>query len=130
MAVQQEQPQEEERGMEHRIQPRIPLECDVFLENDRGGKVLNLSVGGCALQTSKTFQMGEHLEFELQLPDDVRALRIPLAKIRWAHKPHYGVEFLKVTGEHEARLTQLVNAYVEPGRGESRMLSTSSVKDQ
>ena len=101
--------------MDHRAQPRIPLECDVLLENNRDGKLTNLSVGGCALQASENFRMGQHLELEIQLPDAVQALQIPLAKIRWAQKPHYGVEFLKLTDEHEARLTQLVNTYVEPG---------------
>lgn len=72
------------------------------------GRVLNVSVPGCAVHSRKPVQPGSYLEMRMFVPDTAPPLRIGLAKVRWCEGRRFGVEFIQMPGEDQVRLGRLV----------------------
>jgi hypothetical protein len=97
--------------MDLRTSPRIPVECPTVFSGDHivgEGVVVNLSVPGCAIKTSKVLRKGDYLELRVLIPDQTSPLAVDLAKVRWEHNGHFGLQFIRMCPSDQDRLAQLL----------------------
>ena len=60
------------------------------------GRVLNLSLGGGAIESEVAGSRGEYLKLQFKLPDQATLLEIDLAPVRWVDGKAFGVEFISM----------------------------------
>ena len=92
--------------------PRIPASYPVIFQTDwymDEGEILNLSLPGCAIESSRCLIPDEHLRLQVVVPN--QAVRVEVAKVRWADRNRFGVEFLKVAEADQHRLLGLVKDF-------------------
>ena len=87
------------------------------------GEVVDLSTEGCALSSRVTVERGDYLEVHLTLPDHEASipLTVELAAVRWVHQPMWGLEFILMTQENQARLRRYIHTL------QDRMPSTAAL---
>ncbi len=106
--------------MELRQFPRFPVQCPITYSavNRTGvGVVSNLSTGGCKVASSTPADRGTYLELRIFLTRDPKSpMKVDLATVRWAQEQEFGVEFITVRPEEQARLHRFVST-LEAGRG-------------
>jgi len=97
--------------MEQRKYPRFPINCTVTFTSDatKGeGRVLNLSLGGGAIESEVAISRGEYLKLQIKLPDQPTLLEIDLAPVRWVDGKAFGVEFISMQPQAKDMLNQCV----------------------
>jgi hypothetical protein len=102
--------------MNKRYSSRMPVECSVTLVADGfvgEGRVLNLSVPGCLIETSTRLEVGQYLRVHLQFQNDQIPLRIALAAVRRVEGAKVGLELIRMSHEDRLRLRHIVG-YHEP----------------
>ncbi|MCS6287614.1 MAG: PilZ domain-containing protein [Nitrospira sp.] len=72
------------------------------------GRILDLSLPGCLMESSKKMSAGEYIQLRLFLPDYQAPLHIALAAIRWAEGSKVGIEFIRTSQPEQHRLEQFV----------------------
>jgi hypothetical protein len=85
--------------VKERKYPRFPINCTVTFTSDavKGeGRVLNLSLGGGAIESEVAVPRGEYLKLQIKLPDQATLLEIDLAPVRWVDGKAFGVEFISM----------------------------------
>jgi hypothetical protein len=78
------------------------------------GRVLDLSVPGCLLETGLHLRVGQPLRLRITYAGE-KALGISLAAVRWVNGRYAGLEFIRMSEEDQARLRWHVG-YVEQRR--------------
>lgn len=114
--------------MKTRYSQRVLVDCSVMFagENIVGeGRMVDLSLPGCLLESSQTMIAGEYLQLRLFLPDHSTPLNVALAAVRWVDGCKLGVEFIRTSQQEQSRLTQFVNQ--QSGRIPSSQWSESVV---
>lgn len=99
--------------MEKRAQPRFTAQFrSTFSGGQREGhgKTLDLSVGGCRIETEMPIVVGAAFECRIYAPSLDWPLRIDEAQVRWVRGNTFGVAFVKLGGQERVKLTQLVKA--------------------
>ncbi len=101
------------RGIERRKFPRLEVYFKVTLAFKEGrtegvGTLINLSMGGCSIETTTRVQEGAFLDLTLQLPGGVQTIRSEAARVRWTRLGAFGVEFYKMDKEDQAKLGLLL----------------------
>ena len=115
--------------MTHRYSERVSVDCSVMFAGENvvaEGRILDLSLPGCLLQSSKQMSAGQYIQLRLFLPDNQTPLHVTLAAIRWADGSRLGIEFMS-EGDGK-RLADVVNGFTEKIRklgplGEAEALS-------
>ena len=98
--------------MELRQSPRFPVHWPmVFLGAHKagGGTVTNLSMHGCAVESPMRVPSGTCLELCALFPEDHLPLAPDLAVVRWVSGGKFGLEFLRIRPEEQARLRGFVS---------------------
>ena len=98
--------------MESRRFQRLPLQCPVvLLTNGRKeeGKIVDLSMSGCEVESNKSLQKGQELSVLLHLPDGKPPLEIKVALVRWSRGQQFGLKFLTMEPDQQARLRRFVS---------------------
>ncbi len=72
------------------------------------GTVVNLSMGGCAIDGTRRVQPGAYLFLRIQLPSEEAPVKIELAPVRWVRGRIFGVEFIRQSGEDQERLKKFI----------------------
>ena len=67
------------------------------------GRVLNLSVPGCLLESSLCLQVGQSVQLTMQLTDG-KAMNVGLAVVRWINERRAGMEFIRMSVADQAHL--------------------------
>lgn len=101
---------------QQRRYPRFVVDHPLVIAGDgivAQGKLLDLSRGGCAIQTDVTAVCGLYLEVRILLPDDPAPLKIDLAPIRWIASGRLGIEFIKMSADDAARLDRYLDLYAK-----------------
>lgn len=101
--------------MEDRYSPRVPIECAAVFSGESGigeGRVLDVSLPGCLIESPEAAKSGDYVRLKLCLPDGQPAVDVPLAVVRWAKGNRLGVEFIRSSAEDAVRL----NRFVRPHR--------------
>ncbi|GMV49909.1 MAG: PilZ domain-containing protein [Nitrospirales bacterium] len=79
------------------------------------GLVLDLSIGGCSIQSEAAVQLGDALTVILLLAGETSPIMVDLALVRWADGSRFGLEFISM-GTAELQQLQRFLVSVE-GRG-------------
>ena len=75
------------------------------------GTVLNLSIGGCKVQSDTRVPLGAGLRVRIMMAAQEEPLEIKRATVRWAGGQEFGLEFTFVEAEHELRLRHFVQTF-------------------
>ena len=97
--------------MQNRYSQRVPMDCSVMFAGDNcvgEGRILDLSLPGCLLESPKRMTAGEYLQLRLFLPDHQAPLHVALAAVRWVEGAKLGVEFIRTSEDERRRLEQFV----------------------
>ena len=97
--------------MEQRRYPRVVAHYPGTFRGERTAghaHVLNLSWAGCAFKSDKNLQVGDFLQVEIHLPDVYAPVKVDVAVVRWAVDQQFGVDFIQVGPDDEARLRRFV----------------------
>jgi len=74
------------------------------------GKIVDLSMSGCEVESNKRLQQGRELPVLLHLPDGNPPLEIKVARVRWSRGQHFGLKFLTMEPDQQARLRRVVSS--------------------
>lgn len=97
--------------MQSRYSQRVPTDCAVMFAGDNvvgEGRILDISLPGCLLESAKEVNAGEYLQLRLFLPDHQAPLRVALAAVRWVKGTKVGVEFIRTSEDEQCRLEQFL----------------------
>ncbi len=78
--------------------------------------VRNLSMGGCQFESDTRLYPGVQMELRLYLPEDVVPVDVDRAEVRWAEGRVFGLEFIRIRPEEQARLSRFIDTLYEGGR--------------
>lgn len=68
------------------------------------GMTLNISTGGCKIESESRVEPGTELELHIHLPNQTSTLEIKRAAVSWSRDREFGVKFLSMRTEEELRL--------------------------
>jgi hypothetical protein len=91
---------------------RVPVCYPVMFQTDwymDEGEVLDLSLPGCAIESSRCLIPDEYVRLQVLSPH--HAVRVEVAKVRWAEGNRFGLEFLKMREADKDRVFQLVRDF-------------------
>lgn len=77
---------------------RYQVDCPVQIVHEEDftgeGRVINLSITGCAIRSQTRVEEGDLVSLQLQVVPTSPALQIEMARVRWAKNDEFGIEFL------------------------------------
>jgi hypothetical protein len=76
--------------------------------NESFGTVVNLSEGGCGIQTDSQVYPGMQLTLRLHIPNEDAPIRIEQAAVHWNQVGEIGVGFVTVAPSDRERLSRLI----------------------
>jgi PilZ domain-containing protein len=101
----------EERCTEKRQQPRFTAQFrSTFSGGQREGrgKTLDLSDGGCRIETDEPVVVGAAFECRIYAPGLDWPLRIDEAQVRWVKGKTFGVQFVSIRPDERVKLNQVI----------------------
>jgi hypothetical protein len=101
----------EESPLEKRQQPRFTSQFRSTIsggQREGQGRTLDLSVGGCMIETDFPVAVGASFEFRIYVPGLDWPLRIDEAQVRWAKANTFGIQFMKVKPDEEEKLKRVI----------------------
>ncbi|MBA2252195.1 MAG: response regulator [Nitrospirales bacterium] len=103
-----------EGGIKPRKHPRYAVRCPVHFIGDHEGDglTMNLSLGGCQLETALPLDVNAHLTLALQLPRHSDSIKINVAVVRWASPPDFGLDFVLVSDKSLGPLRDYLLTYL------------------
>ncbi|MGA6827778.1 PilZ domain-containing protein [Nitrospira sp. NS4] len=107
----QVQGQEPSSPQDRRRQPRFTTQFrSTFSKNQHEGqgRALDLSIGGCRIESEANAVQGATFECRLHIPDLDWPLRIDEATVRWVEGHTFGLSFTRIRPEEKAKLQQLL----------------------
>jgi crotonobetainyl-CoA:carnitine CoA-transferase CaiB-like acyl-CoA transferase len=99
--------------MKNRYSQRVPVEGSVVFSGDEvtgQGRVIDVSLPGCLMETPEMVKPGDYVHLKLTLADQ-KTMTVPLAVVRWADGNRIGVEFIRSSEQDQAHLTRLVQRH-------------------
>jgi hypothetical protein len=100
-----------------RVQFRTTFSAASKLEGT--GIMLDLSMGGCRIESPVTIEPGMSLELRIHAPDIEWPLMIEAAGVQWVSGQTFGLAFLRITEPEQQRLGQVINDLTEEMGDES-----------
>jgi hypothetical protein len=98
--------------MDLRRHQRFPVHFHSLLSgpklSESVGTIVNLSEGGCCVETDSQVYTGIQLALRLQVTGEETPIRIDQAAVRWNRGREIGVGFITVAPSHKERLDQLL----------------------
>ena len=101
---------------ERRSKPRLSVSLDTSWDREHPARIINLSEGGCYLDTVGEVMRGEIVGFRVLLPDgDFLYLE---GEVRhYTAGVGFGVQFVDLNDEQQANLKRLIGMATGPGSG-------------
>ena len=96
---------------EKRQQPRFTSQFrSTFSGGQREGqgRTLDLSTGGCMIETDFPVVVGTSFECRIYVPGLDWPLRIDEAQVRWIKAGTFGIQFTKIQPDEETKLKQVI----------------------
>ena len=96
---------------EKRQQPRFTSQFRSTISGGQGegqGRTLDLSAGGCMIETDLPVAVGAMLECRIYVPGLDWPLRINEAQVRWVKGNTFGIQFKKLHPDEETKLKQVI----------------------
>jgi hypothetical protein len=72
---------------------------------------MNLSLVGCLRETDLSLDVNAHLTLALRLPRHSDSIKINVAVVRWACRPHFGLDFVLVSDKSQGPLRDHLLTY-------------------
>ncbi len=97
--------------MEKRQQPRFTSQFrSTFSGGQREGqgRTLDLSTGGCKIETDFPVVVGAVFECRIYVPELDWPLRIEEAQVRWVKARTFGIQFAKIQPDEEVKLRRFI----------------------
>ena len=105
---------EDRRAMPRlRVQFRTTFSGSTKLEG--AGIMLDLSTGGCRIESPVLMVPGFSVELRIHVPDLDWPLMIDAASVQWVNGQTFGLAFFRITTTEHRRLEQVINALMEGG---------------
>jgi hypothetical protein len=101
----------EKRTLEKRQQPRFTSQFrSTFSGGQREGqgRTLDLSAGGCKIETDFPVVVGASFECRIYIPGLDWPLRINEARVCWVKANTFGIQFTKIQPDEEAKLKRTI----------------------
>lgn len=101
------------RCTEKRQQPRFTAQFrSTFSGGQREGqgKTLDLSDGGCRIETDQPVVVGASFECRIYAPGMDWPLRIEEAQVRWVNGKIFGVQFISIRPDERVKLKQIIGS--------------------
>ena len=99
--------------MDLRRHQRFPVHFSSVLSNPNRvepvGTMVNLSKGGCLVETDSKVYSGMQVLLRLDVPGETSPILIERAAVRWNRGREIGVGFITVAPPHQERFDQLLN---------------------
>ncbi|HSF67022.1 MAG TPA: PilZ domain-containing protein [Nitrospiraceae bacterium] len=97
--------------MEKRRQPRFTSQFRSTIsggQREGQGRTRDLSAGGCMIETDFPVAVGTSFECRIFVPGLDWPLRIDEAQVRWVKSNTFGIQFMKIQPEEEAKLKRVI----------------------
>jgi PilZ domain-containing protein len=94
-----------------RVQFRTTFSAALKLEGM--GIMLDLSTGGCRIESPVTVEPGASLELRIYVPDIEWPLMIEAASVQWVSGQTFGLAFFRITEPEHQRLEQVISNLME-----------------
>jgi len=94
-----------------RVQFRTTFSGSMKLEG--AGNILDLSMGGCRIESPVTVEPGASLELRIYAPDIEWPLMIEAASVQWVSGQTFGLAFFQITETEQQRLGQVISDLME-----------------
>ena len=91
-----------------RVQFRSTLSASTKLEG--AGLMLDLSLGGCRIESPVTVEPGFSLKLSIYVPGVDWPLMIEAASVQWMRGQIFGLAFIRIRDAERQRLEQVINA--------------------
>ena len=114
---------------EQRLYQRFPVNFPIAFANDEvtgKGRVGDISMGGCTVQSDAQMALGAIFQLSLGIPDAVSTITIDAARVRNVRLDRVGLEFLKFQKSERERLQNLVRGLLFARRGEQKAMFDES----
>jgi PilZ domain len=103
---------EDRRAMPRlRVQFRTTFSGSTILEGT--GVMLDLSMGGCRIESQVTVEPGVSLELRIYAPDIEWPLMIEAASVQWVSDQTFGLAFFQIRDTEHQRLEQVISDLME-----------------
>lgn len=90
-----------------RVQFRITFNATPALEGT--GIILDLSAGGCRVESPLSLTPGVALELRIHVPDLAWPVMVEAATVQWVRDQSFGLAFLRMKDPERQRLDQLIS---------------------
>lgn len=109
--------------MENRKYLRVPVKLPTLFFGERagGGMVIDVSMEGCRIQSAVSMPKGTYVQMRIDLIGET--LIGDLAVVRWSSKEEFGVEWIRMEPEQQARLRRLLQLFSNTSLGEPKCLT-------
>ena len=97
---------------ERRIQPRFTTQFRSTFsgsQNEGNGRTLDLSIGGCKIESGTAVVQGDMFECRLHIPDLDWPIMIDEATIRWVEGKTFGVAFTRIRSGEQDKIASLIS---------------------
>jgi CRP-like cAMP-binding protein len=102
---------EQSRRMVPRVPKYIPLDLN-FKDKRHKGYMLDLSEAGTLIYSSTFLNPGDILHLKFSLPDEDKMIDVD-GKVVWANKFSTGINFTRISPEHEGHISAFVKKEME-----------------
>jgi hypothetical protein len=90
----------------------VPVQFEGHSEGE--GTLVDLSLGGCRLQSDVPLDLGEQYNLILQIAKDRSPIIVESAAVRWTKDTTYGLKFLSLQSADESHLRDLLRDIRHP----------------
>jgi len=107
-----EQAPAQSRPENRRVQPRFTTQFRSTFSGQREegqGRTLDISVGGCKIESDTKVMQGVKFECRLHIPGLDWPLRIEEATVRWVDGNTFGIAFSRISPEELAKLKTILS---------------------
>ncbi|MBH0201714.1 MAG: PilZ domain-containing protein [Nitrospira sp.] len=97
---------------DRRVQPRFTTQFRSTFSGQREegqGRTLDISIGGCKIESDTKVMQGAKLECRLHIPGLDWPLRIDEATVRWVDGNTFGIAFSRISPEELGKLKTILS---------------------
>jgi hypothetical protein len=96
---------------------RHSVDCSVQVTSEEGtttgGRLLNLSLGGCAIESAAAMDSGLYIALKISLTEQDPPVHIEMGRVQWATHHQFGVKFLLLDKQDRQALERWVRKQLQ-----------------
>ena len=97
--------------MEQRRERRVQVQYPISFEGNQGvgkGKLFNLSMGGCGVESGVPVQVGTTITLRVYVPTHKEPIHVSRAGVTWSAGQDFGLEFTDMDPKERERLKKII----------------------